>query len=77
VWFLEAFEKEGDELVYDEPLIGIDTERLRQLFGIPTDDPMYDTYPVTDDAAGVLEGHVDRPILLDRYDYFIQQYQDE
>jgi hypothetical protein len=77
MWVLEAFQKEGDDLVYEEPLQAIDTPRLRELFGIPADNPMHDSYPVTEDQVGELQGHVERPILLDTYDYFVDQYQDE
>jgi hypothetical protein len=38
---------------------------------------MHDSYPVTEDQVGELQGHVERPILLDTYDYFVDQYQDE
>jgi hypothetical protein len=43
---VRGFEKEGDKLVEEIPLDGADISILQELFGVPSDNPMYDCYPI-------------------------------
>jgi hypothetical protein len=58
-------------LVGEYLLIGIDLPALQKLFEVDLDDPMYDAWPVGPKEAAVLRRHVEGPIDLDRYDFFI------
>jgi hypothetical protein len=69
---LSFFEKQGDAFIGEYPLIGIDLPALQKLFGVDLGDPMYDVWPVGPNEAAVLRHHVDGPIDLSKYDYFVE-----
>jgi hypothetical protein len=71
MWVLSAFEKDGDWMVEQLPLRGVDVDALRQLFHQPSDDPMYYTYPVSSDIADALADYVEGRIDMGKYDYFL------
>jgi len=66
------FDRSSDELVGSAPIRGIHLTELQRMFGVEPDDPMYDCYPVTPTQASQLQACVDVPILLDKYDYFVE-----
>ncbi len=72
---LTTFEKHGDELISEHKLEGITLPELQALFNEPSDNPMYDCYPVT--AAQVKrlqEAVLDHRIDLQKFDYFVESY---
>lgn len=66
------FDRTTDELVGSAPIHGIELGDLQRMFGVGPDDPMYDCYAVTPVQASQLQAYVDAPMLLDRYDYFVE-----
>jgi hypothetical protein len=69
---LTIFSKHDERFVGEWPLTGIDLAQLQTLFGAPSDDPMYDVYPVGLDQAPVLSRVVGKEIDLEQYDYFVE-----
>lgn len=69
---LRWFNREDDELVGSAPLHGINLTDLRRLFDVKDDDPMVDCYRVNAAHASQLQAYVDVPLLIDRYDYFVE-----
>lgn len=69
---LRWFDRESDELVGSAPLRGIGLPTLQQMFDVPSDNPMYDCFPVTPSQASQLQAYVDVPIELNRFDYFVE-----
>ena len=74
---LLQFEKGGKELLGEYRLQGITLEELQALFGESSEDPMYDSYDVTESQVERLEKATGVSIDLHSYDYFIQAYSTE
>jgi hypothetical protein len=72
MWVLSAYEKHGDRLIRDHRLRDIDIATLRRLWQQPDDDPMYYTYPVTPAIAEALANHIEEPLQMDDFDYFLE-----
>jgi len=60
--------------MFDVPLNDWSLETLQTIFGVPKSDPMYDCWTVKKEHVLALQAHVDSPIDLDRYDYFVSAY---
>ena len=69
---LRWFNRETEELAGSAPLKNIDLPRLQRMFRAKADDPMYDCFEVTTIEAGQLQVHVDVPIELEKYHYFVE-----
>ena len=69
---LRWFDRVSDELVGSAPILGVKLVDLQRMFGVEPDNPMYDCYPVTPTQASQIQACVDAPILLDKYDYFVE-----
>jgi hypothetical protein len=68
---LTCFAKNHDELAGEWPLLGIELADLQRLFGVESDDPMYECYIVGPEHVAGLQPHVSEKIDLERYDYFV------
>ena len=67
------FQKDpGEEFVGEATLRDVDLGELQRLFSVPRDNPMYESYPVRQEHVSTLQAHVDVPIELDRYEYFVE-----
>ncbi len=71
---LTWYEKIGDNLVGECELKNISISELQKLFGQPNDDLMLYCYQVNIDAAKYLQKFVIHQINLDKYDYFVESY---
>ena len=71
---LSYFDKHGDDLVGEYRLVDIDLPALQALFGVETEDPMYDAWPVGPAEMAVLRDHIAGEIDQERYDYFLECY---
>jgi hypothetical protein len=72
---IACFKKSADQPLWVRPLVGARLGELRKLFHVPGNDPMYVSYPVTDQlVADRLSRWIGsgRPMDLDRYDYFLE-----
>lgn len=71
--FISYFDKRTELIAGEIPLVDPSPDWIRELFGLPPDDPAYDCYPVNVDnlqfvATKIADGAL---INLDAYDYFI------
>ncbi|MBK1879690.1 DUF7683 domain-containing protein [Pelagicoccus mobilis] len=67
------FENDGsDTLVGEAPLSGPTLSELQELFEVPTDDPMYDCFPVAEKHRVFIESHASLSLDFDRFDYFLE-----
>jgi hypothetical protein len=72
-YVLIAFEKDpGDALVGEWPLEGISLAELQEVFGLPVDEPLYDSYPVRAGDVPRLQETVSHQIDLEARDYFVE-----
>jgi hypothetical protein len=69
---VRAFEKTGNKLVEEIPLAGFSGEEVRPLLRLPSDDPMFDAYPITLAVADVLRKHLSAPLDLDSFEWFLE-----
>jgi hypothetical protein len=51
MWWLRGFEQDGDELLVEFPLPGVDTSSLKALLGLQPDDLLIDCFPINRDIA--------------------------
>jgi len=69
IWFEEG----SETLVWSTPLKEATLSDLQQLFGLESDNPMYDSYPVqTLEQIRFIESRLKQPLNLDLYEYFIE-----
>lgn len=66
------FNRDTDELAGSAPMLNLDLRALQAMYDRPSDDPMYDCYPIGPIQATQLQAYVGVPIDLTRYDYFIE-----
>lgn len=66
-WYDKTSERLAGELQHDVPLA-----KLQALFGVPTENIMYDCWPVTEREAVVLRGLLNVELQLDKFDYFVE-----
>lgn len=69
---LSWFDKRTEEWMGDARLRGARMPELRRLFGARGNDPMYESYPVGKHHVATVRKWVDVPILLSKYDYFVE-----
>ncbi|MGL6341934.1 MAG: DUF7683 domain-containing protein [Waterburya sp.] len=70
---LRWFEKEGDDLVGEKTIDNISLELLQKLFGIDSENPMYDCYPVESaEQINYLQNLLNFELDTKSYDYFIE-----
>jgi len=61
-----------ERLAGEVRLQGVTLAELQKLFGVPSDNPMYDCWPVTQEHAQVLQEYVATQIDLRRFTYFVE-----
>ena len=72
-YVLIAFEKDpGEALIGEWPLDGISLAELQQMFGLPVDEPLYDSYPVRAVDVPRLQETLSHEIDLEAFDYFVE-----
>jgi hypothetical protein len=69
---LSYYRKKSDSPAGEYPLTNVTMESLRTLFGVSSDNPMFDVYPVGPEQVPLLQEVLRRPLDLDRYDYFVE-----
>jgi hypothetical protein len=69
---LRAFERDPrDDLVGEWEIAGVSLAELQELFGVAPDNPMYDSFPVTEAQSAPLQRATGIEIDLHHYDYFV------
>lgn len=53
-----------------------DLKRLQALFGVPANDPMFDSFPIGADEAAILSEVVSGALALDTHDFFLARSPD-
>ena len=71
---LTKFQKDGDDLLDEFELNGVELQELRASFQRPADDPMYLCYPVSKVQPQYLQRYVSEKIDVEAYDYFVECY---
>jgi hypothetical protein len=71
---IEAYEKQGDELVEEVPIKHISLEALQEIFGIPRENPMYDNCPINESQYLLLKPYLDKSLDLSKLDYYLTCY---
>jgi hypothetical protein len=66
------FDRKDESHVGTVRLRGATLKALQRLFGAPSDDPMYECYPVCAEHLKDLQRWADLRIDLDKYDYFVE-----
>lgn len=70
---LRWFEKEGDNLVGEKVISNINLEHLQKLFGIDSENPMYDCYSVESaEQINYLQNSLNLELDTRSYDYLVE-----
>jgi hypothetical protein len=70
---LRWFEKEGENLIGQKTIDNISLEQLQKLFGIDSQNPMYDCYLVeSDEQINYLQSLLDFQLDTQSYDYLVE-----
>lgn len=70
--YLRWYKKAGDAAVGEECLKDINLNKLRNLFNVPCDDPMFDCWEVKEEHLENLQQYIKHFINLKKFDYFIE-----
>jgi hypothetical protein len=71
--WLRGFDKQTERLAVEYPLPSQWTvERLRALFAVRDDDPMFGCFPINEAIARILEPSFGFEIPTERYDFFLE-----
>lgn len=69
-----CFEKQGDKLLKEIPLVGITLTNLQEIFGVTAGDPMYDVWDIDHERGVRLEPFMPEKLDLSKFDYSIHCY---
>lgn len=69
---IRGYEKAGDKMLVEIPLINIPLNILQEIFGINKNNPMYDCYCIKDKEYLRLKPYLEDCLKLDLYDYFLE-----
>ena len=69
---LVKYPKKEDFPSNEFELEGVELQELQTLFKEPSNEPMYDCYPVSKVQAESLQKYVDEKIDVESYDYFLE-----
>jgi len=70
---LRWFEKEGNNLVGEQVLDDVKLEQLQELFGISSENPMYDCYRVeTSEQIEYFQKLLNFQLDIESYEYFVE-----
>lgn len=73
VRLLRWFEKDpGDRLVGEAVMLNAELEELQALFNVPSDNPMYDCWPVEPAQAPAISALAAVPVDLSQFDYYVE-----
>lgn len=70
--FLTYFRKGGDSLSGEVPLMKFDQALVREKLNLPSDDPLYDVYPVDRSFLALLRTAAPHEFKFDEFDYFLE-----
>jgi hypothetical protein len=63
-WTIDVFDDATERLLEEYELRGVTVEKLREIFGQPDDEPMVDSFRVSEKQAQALEPYLSRPSKL-------------
>lgn len=63
-WTIDVFDDATERLLDEYELRGVTVEKLREIFGQPDDEPMVDSFRVSDAQAQALEPYLSKPLKL-------------
>ena len=70
---LRWFEKEGNDLVGEKLITNVSLEHLQKLFGIESENPMYDCYPVeSSEQINYFQNLLNFEFDTKSYEYFLE-----
>lgn len=69
---IRFFEKTSDKYVGEIELPEIELSELQKLFNEDRENPMYDCYPITTNEHTFFIQFLDKPLELDKYNYFLE-----
>lgn len=70
--YLTYFRKGGDSISGEVPLNKFDQALVRKKLNLPSDDPLYDVYPVDRSFLELLPPAVLHEFKFDEFDYFLE-----
>jgi hypothetical protein len=70
-YILEMFSKKDESYIGKHRIRGLNLEDLQKLFKVPSDNPMYDCFPVNESHVKKLEVATGQQIDLSKVDCFV------
>jgi hypothetical protein len=68
---VSCFDKQTEELAKELPLRGITLRQLQEIFSVPADDPMYDSFLIEPQHAQQLQPFLSEPLDLEHCECFV------
>lgn len=72
ITIIRYFSKADESYIGDIKIPTISLHTLQSIFGLSKKNPMYDSYPVTDNELSQLSKYVDLKLDFHKYDYFLE-----
>ena len=63
-WTIDVFDEATERLVEEYQLEGVTVEKLREIFGQPDDEPMVDSFRVSEAQAKALQPYLSKPLQV-------------
>ena len=72
--FVSEFDNDSDELVADHELRDFDLPTFQREFGVSSDNPMFDCYPIRREQVGFVSMYLEQPVSwdFDNRSYFVE-----
>ena len=63
-WTIDVFDEATERLLEEYQLEGVTVEKLREIFGQADDEPMVDSFPVSEAQAQALQPYLSKPLQV-------------
>ena len=70
-----CFDKKSEKLIKEIELKDISLTILQEIFGINSNNPMFDCYQITFENRKCFEKHINETLDLSKYNYYVEAYE--
>ena len=63
-WTIDVFDEATERLLEEHALQGVTVEKLREIFGQPNDEPMVDSFRISEAQAQALQPYLSKPLKI-------------
>ena len=69
---IRCFDRVDESYIGETQLLEIALTKLQEVFQLPPDNPMYDSYPIDEKKAKIIYEYVGVGVEIEQYDCFLE-----